>query len=133
MDEFEPLPPVSERLHGLKPSHELLEFYRQKIDECDGEHAEMLARLERYKATFAEQVSVHEGAHRQHKLAWQLAQREEEVSELQKALSDMQGLLYQERDHGFTSLFYSNTIHTPSLPPSHPLSTFHPSTRYANA
>jgi hypothetical protein len=51
-----PLPTVSERLRGLKPSTELLEFYRQKIEEFDGEHADMLARLERYKATFEEQV-----------------------------------------------------------------------------
>ena len=35
----------------------------------------------------------------QHKLEWELRQREEEIAELQKALSDMQVYLFQERDH----------------------------------
>lgn len=35
----------------------------------------------------------------QHKLEWDLQQREEEIAELQKALSDMQVCLYQEREH----------------------------------
>ena len=33
------------------------------------------------------------------KLQWQLRQREDEISELQKALSDMQVYLFQEREH----------------------------------
>ena len=36
----------------------------------------------------------------QHKQAWSLAQREEEIRQLQKALSDMQVHLFQEREHG---------------------------------
>lgn len=36
----------------------------------------------------------------QHKLDWQVARREEEIGELQKALSDMQLYLFQEREHG---------------------------------
>ena len=35
----------------------------------------------------------------QHKLQWELRQREEEIVELQKALSDMQIYLFQEREH----------------------------------
>lgn len=35
----------------------------------------------------------------QHKLEWDLQQREEEIAELQKALSDMQVCLFQEREH----------------------------------
>ena len=35
----------------------------------------------------------------QHKIQWELRQREEEISELQKALSDMQVYLFQEREH----------------------------------
>ena len=54
-----PLPTLAERVRGLRPSHELLEFYRKKIEEFDGEHADMLAKLERYKATFEEQVCVY--------------------------------------------------------------------------
>jgi coiled-coil domain-containing protein 77 len=34
----------------------------------------------------------------QHKLQWELRQREEEIVELQKALSDMQVYLFQERE-----------------------------------
>ena len=37
---------------------------------------------------------------RQHKLTWQIAQREEEIKELQQSLSDMQVYLFQEREHG---------------------------------
>ena len=35
----------------------------------------------------------------QHKIQWELRQREEEITELQKALSDMQVYLFQEREH----------------------------------
>lgn len=35
----------------------------------------------------------------QHKTQWELRQREEEIAELQKALSDMQVYLFQEREH----------------------------------
>ena len=34
-----------------------------------------------------------------HKAEWMLAQREEEIRELQKALSDVQVYLFQEREH----------------------------------
>ncbi len=40
----------------------------------------------------------------QHRLARQLAEREEEIAGLQRALSDMQGFLFQEREHGQQSL-----------------------------
>lgn len=51
-----PLPPVSERLRQLRPSQELLEYYRRKIEEFDAEQAEALAKLERYKTSFADEV-----------------------------------------------------------------------------
>ena len=35
----------------------------------------------------------------QHKMQWEMRQREEEIKELQKALSDMQVYLFQEREH----------------------------------
>lgn len=35
----------------------------------------------------------------QHKFQWETRQREEEIVELQKALSDMQVYLFQEREH----------------------------------
>ncbi|CAH2276391.1 coiled-coil domain-containing 77 isoform X1 [Pelobates cultripes] len=84
-----PLPPVNERLAYLRPSRELLEYYRRKIAEFDEEHEDLMKRLEQYKSTYEEQ----------HKLQWEMRQREEEIAELQKALSDMQVFLYQEREH----------------------------------
>ncbi|XP_043564839.1 coiled-coil domain-containing protein 77 isoform X2 [Chiloscyllium plagiosum] len=84
-----PIPSVNERLAFLRPSRELLEYYRKKIAEFDEEHEALLKRLESYKATYEEQ----------HKLQWEMRQREEEIEELQKALSDMQVYLFQEREH----------------------------------
>ncbi|KAG5845700.1 hypothetical protein ANANG_G00142040 [Anguilla anguilla] len=87
-DSDSPLPPVNERLAFLRPSRELLEFYRQKVAQFDGEHVELLQMLEKYKATSEDQ----------HKLQWEVRQRESEIAELQKALSDMQIYLFQERE-----------------------------------
>lgn len=53
-----PLPTVNERLGHLKPSRELLEYYRRKIAEYDGEYDEMARKLELYKCTYEEQVSL---------------------------------------------------------------------------
>ena len=40
------LPSVEQRLAELRPSKELLEFYRQKIAEYDDEYSELLKRFE---------------------------------------------------------------------------------------
>ncbi|KFP76269.1 Coiled-coil domain-containing protein 77, partial [Apaloderma vittatum] len=88
-EDFSPLPPINERLAFLRPSRELLEYYRKKIADFDEEHEDLLKRLERYKESYDEQ----------HKLQWEVRQREEEIGELQKALSDMQVYLFQEREH----------------------------------
>ncbi|NXE46070.1 CCD77 protein, partial [Casuarius casuarius] len=87
--DFTPLPSINERLAFLRPSRELLEYYRKKIAEFDEEHEDLIKRLERYKESYDEQ----------HKLQWEVRQREEEIVELQKALSDMQVYLFQEREH----------------------------------
>ncbi|XP_009074776.1 PREDICTED: coiled-coil domain-containing protein 77, partial [Acanthisitta chloris] len=84
-----PLPPISERLALLHPSRELLDYYRQRIAAFDEEREDLVNRLERYKETHDEQ----------RKLQWEVHQREEEIAELQKALSDMQVFLFQEREH----------------------------------
>ncbi|XP_019329932.1 PREDICTED: coiled-coil domain-containing protein 77 [Aptenodytes forsteri] len=88
-EDFTPLPSISERLAFLRPSRELLEYYRKKVADFDEEHEDLVKRLERYKETYDEQ----------HKLQWEVRQREEEIAELQKALSDMQVYLFQEREH----------------------------------
>ncbi|XP_041705685.1 coiled-coil domain-containing protein 77 isoform X1 [Coregonus clupeaformis] len=86
--EDSPLPPITERLAYLRPSRELLEFYRGKIAQFDGEHDDLMQMLEKYRGTTEDQ----------HKLQWEVRQREGEISELQKALSDMQVYLFQERE-----------------------------------
>ncbi|KAM6937485.1 coiled-coil domain-containing protein 77 [Xenentodon cancila] len=83
-----PLPPIHERLAYLRPSRELLEFYREKITQYDSEHEELLQMLEKYRSITEEQ----------HKLQWEVRQREGEIAELQSALSDMQVYLFQERE-----------------------------------
>lgn len=55
-----PLPSINERLAYLRPSRELLEYYRKKIAEFDEEHEELVKRLEAYKASYDEQVSKRE-------------------------------------------------------------------------
>ncbi|GCB82275.1 hypothetical protein scyTo_0022642, partial [Scyliorhinus torazame] len=52
------IPSVNERLAFLRPSRELLEYYRKKIAEFDEEHETLLKRLENYKATYEEQVGL---------------------------------------------------------------------------
>jgi coiled-coil domain-containing protein 77 len=53
-----PLPTINQRLGHLKPSRELLEYYRKKIAEYDGEHEDITRKLEQYKCTYEEQVRV---------------------------------------------------------------------------
>ncbi|XP_041906269.1 coiled-coil domain-containing protein 77 isoform X2 [Corvus kubaryi] len=87
-DDFTSLPSISERLAHLDPSHELLEYYRKKIADFDEEHEELVKRLEKYKQAYDEQ----------HQLQWEVRHLEEEIAELQKALSDMQVYLFQEKE-----------------------------------
>ncbi|NXR17351.1 CCD77 protein, partial [Cinclus mexicanus] len=87
-DDFTPLPSVSERLTHLNPSHELLDYYRKKIADFDEEHEELVKRLEKYKQAYDDQ----------HQLQWEVRHLEEEIGELQKALSDMQVYLFQEKE-----------------------------------
>ncbi|XP_062969519.1 coiled-coil domain-containing protein 77 [Cynocephalus volans] len=87
--ESTPLPSIEERLAFLCPSQELLEYYQKKMAECESENEDLLKKLELYK----------EACEGQHKLECDLQQREGEIAELQKALSDMQVCLFQEREH----------------------------------
>ena len=41
----------------LRPSRELLEYYRKKIAEFDDEHEQMMKKLDTYKMTYEEQVT----------------------------------------------------------------------------
>ncbi|XP_053410450.1 coiled-coil domain-containing protein 77 isoform X2 [Nycticebus coucang] len=84
-----PFPSLEDRLAILCPSQELMEYYQKKMADFETENEELLKRLEFYR----------EACEGQHKLERDLQQREEEIAELQKALSDMQVCLFQEREH----------------------------------
>jgi len=83
------IPSVGERLGKLRPSKELLDYYRGKVAEFDNDHAEMQSKLDTYKRCYEDQ----------HKVEWDMRQKEEEVCQLQKGLSDMQVFLFQEREN----------------------------------
>lgn len=83
------LPSVEQRLADLRPSRELLEFYRQKIAEYDDEYLTLLKRFETLSSTQEDKRKVEE----------ELKGREAEVHQLQKALSDIQVFLMQEREN----------------------------------
>lgn len=72
----------------MRPSRELLEYYRKKISEYDIERESLFKRLDSFKQTLDDQ----------HKLQWELRQKDDEIAELQKAVSDMQVFLFQERE-----------------------------------
>ena len=83
------LPEIEERLYRLRPSRELLEFYRKKISDYDTDYEALEQRLEQYRASFDSQQREE----------IEVKRREEEIAELQKALSDVQLYLFQEREH----------------------------------
>lgn len=82
------IPTINERLGYLRPSRELLEYYRKKIGEYDIEREEIIKKQDKFKEALDDQ----------HKLQWELRQKDDEIGELQKAISDMQVFLFQERE-----------------------------------
>lgn len=82
------MPTINERLGYLRPSRELLEYYRQKIGEYDIEREDIMKKIDKFKNALEDQ----------HRLQWELRQKDDEISELQKAISDMQVFLFQERE-----------------------------------
>uniref|UniRef100_A0A1I8JHI9 Coiled-coil domain containing 77 n=2 Tax=Macrostomum lignano TaxID=282301 RepID=A0A1I8JHI9_9PLAT len=76
------------RLALMQPSKELLDYYRRKVQDLDADHQQLEHRLQEFSAACGDQ----------HRLQWELRQREDEIAELQKALSDLQVYLFQERD-----------------------------------
>ncbi|XP_013414648.1 coiled-coil domain-containing protein 77-like [Lingula anatina] len=57
-EEDTPIPDVNERLSYVRPSRELLEYYRKKIAEYDDEHEMMNRKLDQYRMTYMEQVKA---------------------------------------------------------------------------
>ena len=72
----------------VRPSRQLLDFYRKKIAQYENEHDTQVKKLSEYKKSHEEQ----------HQLDCEVKQREDEIAELQKALSDMQVFLFKERE-----------------------------------
>lgn len=71
------------------PTAELLRFYRSKVANFESERTEQLRRLGDAEAQNAEL----------HRLRWEARAREEEIAELQRALSDSRLFLFDEREH----------------------------------
>jgi len=82
------IPSIEERLSQLRPSRELLEYYRKKVAQFDDEHEDMIQRMEKYKVSYEDQQ----------KMELELSQREQEIVDLQKAISDLQVCVLQERE-----------------------------------
>lgn len=82
------LPSIEERLGALRPSRQLLEFYRRKTDELEGEHDKLFTKIDDYSKNCENEA----------KLERTIRQRDKEISDLQKSLSDLQIFLLQERE-----------------------------------
>ncbi|VDQ02729.1 unnamed protein product [Trichobilharzia regenti] len=68
---------------------ELLSYYRHKVEMLTEDHETFQRRLDK----------IHDAIGNQEALSLELNQRDAEISELQRALSDMQVYLFQEREH----------------------------------
>ncbi|KAI8899652.1 hypothetical protein BC833DRAFT_585028 [Globomyces pollinis-pini] len=76
-------------LSDLPISKELLEFYKQKLENAEIDYQNALDRINELKISHQEH----------HKLSWEVYKRSKEVRELQQALGDFQTTLFDERKH----------------------------------
>lgn len=65
----------------------LLAYYRSKISEFDRERTEWLAKIEEIRISYEEK----------HRLEWEGLKRKEEITELQRTLSESKMMLFEER------------------------------------
>ncbi|XP_067936463.1 coiled-coil domain-containing protein 77-like [Watersipora subatra] len=77
-----------EHIDYVRPSRQLLDFYRKKIGDYESEQESLMKRLDAYSQSHEEE----------HRLECETRQRNEEIAELQKSLSDMQIFLFKERE-----------------------------------
>ncbi|QDZ18649.1 hypothetical protein HOP50_02g11520 [Chloropicon primus] len=75
-------------LENLPPTKELIKHYRKRVGTFEDERNELLRRIDDCKLQHREK----------HKIEHELARREGEVRELQKALSDAHNCLFEERE-----------------------------------
>ncbi|CAH8513845.1 unnamed protein product [Schistosoma rodhaini] len=81
---------LDNRLNQLDDStKELLSYYRHKVETLTEDHETVQRRLDK----------IYDAIGNQESLSLELNQRDAEISELQRALSDMQVYLFQEREH----------------------------------
>ena len=75
-------------LAALPLSNDLLEYYRSRLTSSEVEMRDLQARIDATAATQAEQ----------HKSRWEALKRMDEITDLQKALSDSHVYLWEERE-----------------------------------
>jgi coiled-coil domain-containing protein 77 len=107
------LPSVAERLRMMRPSQEPGDFYRARMHQTDTEKGDIMRKLETPWVAFDEQVwfrgliwvlSSIDGRLRtldSDDFKWQVSQHDDEITQLQQALSDVQVFLFEARHHGF--------------------------------
>lgn len=66
----------------------LLEYYRARVAQFEKEREELLLKLDACSVSFQEA----------HRTSWEMKKKEEEVKELQKALSDAHTYVFDERE-----------------------------------
>lgn len=79
---------AAEQLQQLKPTPELLAYYKDKVIRYHKENEAMLDKVDECKALCDHSFQIEQ----------ELQRRNAEVSNLQQALSDLQVYLYQERE-----------------------------------
>ncbi|RZF38479.1 hypothetical protein LSTR_LSTR006074 [Laodelphax striatellus] len=80
---------VDDHIRQMKPSRNLILYYQSKIEDMRKYEIDLEEQLERCKKVCDEDWTAQE----------ELLKRNDEVSELKKAVSDLQVFLYQEREH----------------------------------
>lgn len=96
------LPTVEERLAALRPSRQLLEFYRHKVEDLGKSQltdliVKILIEIE-YDTMSCKLDNFVKHCQQEALLERTIRQREKEINDLQKALSDIQVFLLKERE-----------------------------------
>ena len=107
--------PSADAPPGDTSSAALLGYYRERCDEFEKERSEWLSQFSKIEAS-------HEDLHR---TRWELRARQDEVAELQQALSDSNVVLIDEREQLLKLQVRVGTrravrLRTPSRSPAHP-------------
>ena len=88
MEVYAPLPEAGEALLDVPMSPELMNYYRERLAASEHEIVGLRERVETCETSQATQ----------HKARWELHKRMEEITDLQKALSDSHVYLWDERE-----------------------------------